>query len=156
MLRWYAATHFEPQGARRTFPCFDEPGLKAIFQVQVTNHKNFTVISNTEVQSKTSPSTKGRVTTIFKPTPMMSTYILAILVSEFSKVTNHRKHESIYFRSVVNSSDAKFALDLEDRVLKKYAEYFDVPFEMNKLDLAEVPGYQGALENWGSVFFRYL
>lgn len=155
IFRWYAATHFEAEGARRVFPCFDEPEYKAIFQLQVTNHKNYSVISNTQVNSKTFSETDDeRVTTTFKPTPVMSTYILAILISDFLKVTNKRTNHSIYFPLNANSDGVDFALQLEDRFLKNYEEYFDFRFEMNKIDFAAVPVYKGGLESWGLIIFE--
>lgn len=154
MFRPYAATHLEPQGARRVFPCFDEPQYKAIFQLQVTSHKNFSVISNTEIKNKTLPGVDARVTTTFKPTPIMPTYNLAILVSDFLKITNNRTNHSILFPSTVNADTVDFVLQMAYRILKQYEIYTDIPFELTKMDLAIVPNYPAALENWGSIFFR--
>lgn len=136
------------------FPCFDEPEFKAIFQLEVTNHKNFSVISNTEVQNTTFLDIKGRITTTFKPTPIMPTYNLAVLVSEFSKVTNNRTNHSIYFKSTWNPDAANFSLQLGDKILKKYQEYTNISFEINKMDLAGVPGFTGGQENWGAIFLE--
>ncbi|KAG5484525.1 hypothetical protein LSCM1_07901 [Leishmania martiniquensis] len=45
------STHLEPTGARRLFPCFDEPGIQATFQLSVIAAAAHTVLSNTEVEA---------------------------------------------------------------------------------------------------------
>ena len=47
-LRLMAITQFEDTSARRAFPCFDEPHLKASFSLSVGRHGNEVTCSNVE------------------------------------------------------------------------------------------------------------
>jgi len=70
-----ANAHLEPTDARRAFPCWDEPGVKATFEVEITADKALTVLSNMDVNKETETA-DGKKVTLFNPTPKMSTYVL--------------------------------------------------------------------------------
>nr|CAD7455286.1 unnamed protein product [Timema tahoe] len=53
--RWMAATHFQPCRARRAFPCFDEPALKATFSINIARTEDRHALSNMPVTSVSEP-----------------------------------------------------------------------------------------------------
>jgi aminopeptidase N len=46
-----ASTHFEPTHAREAFPCFDEPDLKAQFEISISRRVNMTTLSNMPIRA---------------------------------------------------------------------------------------------------------
>ena len=94
--RNYAVTQFESTDARRAFPSFDEPALKATFSVALTVDAGDTVISNTNIVSD-NPASPGKHTLTFATTPGMSTYLVAFLVGDFD-CTTHGDSDGIPIR----------------------------------------------------------
>ena len=70
------STQFESCDARRAVPCFDEPNLKASFDVEIEVPKGLTALSNMPERA-TRPGKDGRVFVTFERTPVMSTYVRA-------------------------------------------------------------------------------
>ncbi len=81
--RNYAVTQFEPTDARRAFPSFDEPAMKAKYNVTLVVDKGDTAISNTNIISDKPGPGADKHTVTFATTPKMSTYLVAFLVGDF-------------------------------------------------------------------------
>lgn len=79
------STQFESLDARRAFPCWDEPAVKAVFEVTLIIPRELTAFSNMP-ELEVSEKGKGKRMIKYAPTPKMSTYLLAFVVGEFDFV----------------------------------------------------------------------
>ncbi|GAM21589.1 hypothetical protein SAMD00019534_047640 [Acytostelium subglobosum LB1] len=156
--RYLGTTQFEATDARRAFPCFDEPALKATFDVEITVPKHLTALSNMR-DIKTVEHDDGTKTVTFGTTPKMSTYLAAFVVGEFNYVEGYTKggvRTRIY--SVIGKKDTgDFALDVAIRALDFFCDYFQIPYPLDKCDHIGVPDFSfGAMENWGLITYREI
>jgi len=149
-------TQFENSDARRFVPCWDEPGLKATFQLTATVPAAQVALSNMPVESTDSPSSELK-TVHFGTTPRMSSYLLFFGMGDFERV--NRNVDGVDVGVVVKRGDtasAGFALDAAAHILPYYNAYFGTPYPLPKLDLIAAPGasqFFGAMENWGAIFY---
>ncbi len=81
--REYAITQMEPTDARRAFPSFDEPAMKATFALSATIDARDTAISNGRIVSDTPGPGDGKHTLQFSTTARMSTYLVALIVGDW-------------------------------------------------------------------------
>ncbi len=77
-----ATTQFEATDARRAFPCWDEPALKAVYKVTLVVDEQLSAFSNAGVERERNLG-NGKKEVVFKDTIKMSTYLLAFIVGEF-------------------------------------------------------------------------
>lgn len=161
--KYLAVSQMEPTDARRSFPCFDEPSLKATFDVTLIAEKHLTCLSNMDVasekeaESRTGSGMKKAV--IFNRSPLMSTYLVAFVVGELNYVetTTFRIPIRVYATPDKNIEQGKYALDLAAKTLDLYEKTFDSKFPLPKMDMIAVPDLAaGAMENWGLVTFRLV
>ncbi|TFG94174.1 MAG: M1 family peptidase, partial [Myxococcales bacterium] len=152
----YAFTQLEPTEARKFFPCFDEPAMKARFQISVTTAASHTVLSNAPaIASRAAGS--GRKTVVFAPTPPLSTYLVALAVGplEGSRRVFVGPTPIRVWSAPKKGRLSAFALEAARESLLRLERYFGLPYPYAKLDLVAVPDFEfGAMENAGAVFFR--
>lgn len=84
--RFMFSTQFQPTYARRAFPCFDEPGLKATFDFRVEVPVELMALSNMEIKSERPGKNENLKVVEFERTPLMSTYLLAWAIGDFEYI----------------------------------------------------------------------
>jgi puromycin-sensitive aminopeptidase len=155
-----AVTQFESTHARRAFPCFDEPDLKATFALTLVVPEDLLAVANTAEVDR-SATGDGTVRIRFADTIPMSTYLVALVVGPL-EATEPRPVAgvagTIPLRVVHPPGTghlAGFALDVAEAALGTFEGYYGLPYPGDKLDLVAVPDFAfGAMENLGCVTFR--
>lgn len=156
----YLYSHLEPSDARRIFPCFDQPDLKASYEVHLTGPEGWQLLSNQpEVGREKTDS--GEVAH-FAPTPLLSTYLTAFAAGPYvekrSTWTAPDGSLEVELRAFARASMAEY---LDDEILQVTAQGMDFfhnnfgyPYPWGKYDSIFVPEYNlGAMENPGLVTF---
>jgi len=152
------STQLEPDLARRVFPCFDDPNYKSTFDISVKINKDLECISNMPLQNKTNLLENNLF--IFKTTPVMSTYLVCIIIGNLKPVlekplvTNSGIMVNGYSMKK-HSKYMNFAVEHTVKAIEYFEKWFNYKYQLPKLDIVSIPNFRsGAMENWGLVTFR--
>ncbi|EKD21015.1 uncharacterized protein L3040_004632 [Drepanopeziza brunnea f. sp. 'multigermtubi'] len=155
------STQFESCDARRAFPCFDEPNLKATFDFEIELPEDQVALSNMPEKS-TKKSRDGFKVVSFEKTPIMSTYLLAWAAGDFEYIEDFTKRKyngknlpvRVYTTRGLKSQ-AQYALDHTPQIIDYYSDIFGIEYPLPKCDLLAVHEFShGAMENWGLITYR--
>jgi aminopeptidase N len=154
--RNYAVTQFEATDARRAFPSFDEPAMKATFDLSVVADTGDTGISNGKIVSDTPGPGEGKHTIKFATTPKMSTYLVALEVGDFKCLEGAADGIPVRICATPDKVNlGKYALESAEQVLKFYNQYYGIKYPFQKLDIVALPDFAaGAMENTADITYR--
>ncbi|MGU3503011.1 aminopeptidase N [Mycobacterium sp. C31M] len=161
----YLYSQFETADAKRMFACFDQPDLKATFDVTVKAPEHWQVISNGATSSVAgaapAATSSSAVVHQFVTTPKMSTYLVALIAGPYARWDDVYSdgHGEIPLGIFCRASLAEF-MDAERLFTETkqgfgfYHNNFGEPYAFGKYDQLFVPEFNaGAMENAGAVTF---
>jgi aminopeptidase N len=150
----YVYTQLFLDDVQRVFAAFDQPDLKAVFDLTVKAPEGWTVLAN----GITEHLGEGRWKAA--STPLISTYLVAVAAGPWHSVRT--EHRGLPFgihcrRSLAPhlEADADEILEITRQCYDRYHEKFEEPYPFDSYDQAFVPEFNaGAMENPGLVTFR--
>ncbi|NOT61563.1 MAG: peptidase M1 [Acidobacteria bacterium] len=151
----FVYTLFVPMDASMAFPCFDQPDVKARFQLSLTVPNGWKAVSNT-------PSMKQDAQTIqFGETQPISTYLFAFAAGPFQTLDvtgNQSLPMQFYFRPSQRTRAAQeipAVAELTRDGVKHFEQFFGHRFPFSKYDQVLLPGFAyGGMEHAGATFLR--
>ena len=151
-----ATTQFEATDARRAIPCWDEPSVKAIFEITLVVPNQLQAISNMPVIEEVMVA-NGKKAVSFEATPLMSTYLLAFVVGDLACVEGYAVGGTLIRVWATKGKEhlGQFALENSINALSYMNEYFGIDYPLPKMDHIAIPDFAaGAMENWGAITYR--
>ena len=154
---WYTMTQFEATSARRAFPCFDEPGYKAPWQLTLRVPGDLVAVANAPVVSERDAG-GGMKEVRFAETEPLPSYLVAFAVGPFDIVdVGDVGPAKTPFRIIVgrgHRSDATFAAQALPELLAHEERWFGIGYPFAKLDHVAIPlGVRFAMENAGLITY---
>lgn len=151
----YLFTRFKPFGANQVFPCFDQPDLKASFELTVEAPSAWTVVAN--MPERETSVLSGRKSWVFALSPLMSTYLFSLYAGPFRVWDGDA--EGIPIRLLARKSQAvrvdhRQWLDLTKKGLESFSVRYGYPYPYGKYDQVILPQLQtGPQEGLATVAF---
>ncbi|EHC07811.1 aminopeptidase N [Shewanella baltica OS625] len=151
----YLYSHFEPAAAQQMFAVFDQPDIKANYQITVTAPKDWQVISTMRESQITPAGAYNRWT--FPDTPKLSPYNFSMHAGPYHMWQDNsgRYPMRLFAReSVANQVTPQDWFNYTKQGLTFFDNYFGIPYPFKKYDQILVPDFlYGAMENAGAVTF---
>lgn len=150
-------TLFVPDKARSAFPCFDQPNLKAKFQLQLSIPNNWSAISNTNIEKIDTIDNIHNIK--FLQTKLLPTYLFSFAAGEFKKKSCIRNGRCInaYYRETDTQKIAQLDTIFDEIYfsINWLEKYTNISYPFSKYDLIILPGFQfGGMEHPGAILFK--
>jgi aminopeptidase N len=153
-------TLFVPARAHLTWPCFDQPDIKARYTLSLDVPAGWETVANAPEAGREADSGGGRVWVRFAETKPLPTYLFGFVAGKFSverAMRNGREirmfHRETDTAKVARNRDALF--DLHASALAWLEDYTAIPYPFDKLDFILIPSFQfGGMEHAGAILYN--
>lgn len=151
-------TLFVPDRARTAFPCFDQPNLKATYDLILDVPDSWTAIANAPVAIAIVKD--GRKNLEFQRSDLISTYLFSFVAGKFQRITENvggremtMLHRETDAEKVERNKELIFYLHAAS--LKWLEDYTGIKYPFKKFDFALIPSFQyGGMEHVGAIQYR--
>ena len=156
--RVYTYSHFEPAAAHQMFAVFDQPDLKATYQVTVSVPADWQVISTTRETGVTPVAAAGGLRRwTFARTQKLSPYNFSMHAGPYKMWEDDSgKYPMRLFARQSVAAQVKPAdwFRYTKAGLAFFDDYFGIPYQFEKYDQVLVPDFlYGAMENAAAITF---
>lgn len=154
----YLYTLFVPDRASTAFPCFDQPNLKATYELTLEIPKAWTAAANSQKINET--VNESTTTLEFAKTQALSTYLFSFAAGKFESITKNIEgremcmlHRETDEDLIANNTEDIFKLHSD--ALNWLEEYTDVEYPFEKFDFVLIPFFQySGMEHPGAILYR--
>ncbi|UCF19429.1 MAG: ERAP1-like C-terminal domain-containing protein [Gemmatimonadota bacterium] len=149
---------FVPDRAHLAFPCFDQPNLKARYELVLEVPEDWEALSNTPVVSR--ESVNRRLVYGFAETQPLSSYLFSFAAGKFDVMVGERagREFRMYHRETDRDKvqrNAQNVFDLHQMAVEWLEDYTGIPYPFEKFDFALIPAFQyGGMEHPGAILYR--
>ena len=158
----YIYTLNVPANARYTFPCFDQPDLKASFKLNLIVKDGWKAISTGKpykIEETKFTTGEKAIAYKFEKTDHIPTYLFSFVAGKFEEYADSRDGMEIkcLYRETDSAKVAQLPqiMDQVRHSIKWMENYTGIPFPFPKLDFVILPGYQfGGMEHIGAIQFN--
>lgn len=154
----YLYTLFVPDRASTAFPCFDQPNIKARYQLELFVPNDWEAVGNGAVEEMLEKDDTKQYR--FSETAPISTYLFAFAAGRFQKISQLRngREMNMFFRetdSIKVANNAAEVFDLHATALSWLEAYTGIPYPFQKFDFVLIPTFQyGGMEHVGNIFYK--
>jgi len=153
----YCYSLFVPSRASRTFPCFDQPDLKARWRVTMTVPSSWAAVANGAELSRWDDG--DRATVAFGETEPLPTYLVALVAGRFSIETRTAAGRTM--RMFHRESDAGLLARNREDIFEQHQaalgwleRYTGIPYPFGSFDFVLIPSFQfSGMEHPGAIYY---
>jgi aminopeptidase N len=155
--RDYLYSLFVPARASKTFPCFDQPDLKAVFTLTLEIPSEWVAVANSAEGGRR--TSENRITLSFLPTKALPTYLFGFAAGKFSVERGERQGRPFYMYhretdAAKVAANRESIFDLHQQAIEWLEAYTEIKYPFDKLDFVLLPAFQFAgMEHAGAIFY---